>query len=186
MSPLNDRHLVGAERAGHERLEQCAEPRRVLRHLEHCAIAGGQRCGERRHREVQRVVPGHDDADDAERLAQQTRAAREAPPGDGAAFGAHPAAEVSPRECDAVEAGELLEQLGFLRGTHAEVGCDRVADGGGILAQHAREAREAVAPLARRRVGINGERAALQLQRLRELRRVGRKAGRFLCRGHRG
>ncbi len=56
-------------------------------------------------------------------------------------------AQVSPRICDAVEARELLEQLGFLRGTHAEVGGDRVADSGGVLAQHAREPREALAPL---------------------------------------
>ena len=183
---VDDDDLVRLERPRHQRLEERAEPRRVLRHLEHRAVAGGESTGQRRYREIQRVVPRHDDADDAERLAQQARAARQAPPGDGAAFRAHPAAQVAPRVRDAVEAGELLEQLGFLRGAHAEVGGNRVADPGCILAQHARESRESLAPFGCGGMGVHRERAALQLQSLRELRRMGREAGRFLCRGHRG
>ena len=87
---------------------------------------------------------------------------------------------------DALEARELLEQLGLVRGPQPEVGGYGVADSGGIPAQHAREARQALAALGRRGVGIDGERATLKLERLRELRRSGREARRFLCRGHRG
>ncbi len=87
---------------------------------------------------------------------------------------------------DAVEAGELLEQFGLFRGTHAEIGGDSIADCGGILAQHAREAAEALPPYGRRGMSIHRKCTALQIQRLRELCGMGREAGRYLCRGHRG
>ena len=63
--------LVGVEMRVHQLGEQRREARRVLAHLDHCAVAGGQGVDQRADGQEQRVVPRHDDADHAQRLRPQ-------------------------------------------------------------------------------------------------------------------
>jgi hypothetical protein len=65
---LDDRQLVLGEVLADQLGEQRRGMRRHLGHLDQRPIAGGQRCGERRDGEENRVVPGDDDAHGAERL----------------------------------------------------------------------------------------------------------------------
>ena len=70
------RDFVLGEGLGDQRSQQLAGRRRDLRRLDHRAIAGGERRRERHQRERERVVPRRDDADDAERLRLDVRAAQ--------------------------------------------------------------------------------------------------------------
>ena len=58
--------------------QQRGRPRRQFARLDHHAIAGGERADRRRQRELQRIIPRRDDADDAERLRDQAVPARAA------------------------------------------------------------------------------------------------------------
>ena len=102
--------------------EELAGGRRRLGHLHQHAVAGGERRDHRAHGEVDRVVPGHDDADDAQRLEHDARAAGQEPE-----VGARAAAASSSRRRGGARggrpstSGEDLQQLRLVRRAAAEV-----------------------------------------------------------------
>src|SRR6185295_5263291 len=96
--------------------------------------------------EIQRIVPRRDDADDAEWLAQDAGASRQAPPGDGTPLGTHPAAQVTACMGNAFEAREDLEQLRFLAGAESEIRGNGISNRGGVLPQQPLETHEAIPP----------------------------------------
>ena len=84
-SPFTTHTSSRANDFADERRQQRTGRGRELRHLDHCPVAGGERADERAGGQVDRVVPGHDDAHDAERLGEdaardpaETRARRRA------------------------------------------------------------------------------------------------------------
>ena len=117
-------HVVGMEIARHQRGEQGRETRGEFAHLQHHAVARGQRIDQRPHGEVQRVIPRHDDAHHAPRLRPQLDARGQEQYAGQTASWRHPAPSVAQRMADRREAGEQLQQVGFLRWPAAEIGVD--------------------------------------------------------------
>ena len=64
----HDAHQVLGEDLGQQRLEQLTGGRRGLAELEHHSVTGRQCPNQRADGQVKRVVPRHDDADDAQWL----------------------------------------------------------------------------------------------------------------------
>ena len=128
-------HFVGLEILRHLLGEQCREAWRELAHLHHRAVAGDQRVDQRADRQVQRIVPRHDDADHAARLRPQLGARRQEQPVGQAPARLHPAPAVGQRMADRREAGEELQQLGLFARATAEIGMDGLDHALAILAQ---------------------------------------------------
>jgi hypothetical protein len=146
-------HLVVAEVLRGLFGEQRREARRVLAHLDHHAVAGGQRIHQRAHREIERVVPRHHDADHAARLRQQRGARGQEQPVGQRAPRLHPAAAVAQRVAHRGQAGEDFQQVGLFRRAPAEVGIDGHGEGLALLAQHRLERAQATrahAPVGQR------------------------------------
>ena len=70
----DDIDAVAVERRVNHLPQQRRARGRVLRGLDHHAVAGGEHLDERTHRQVEREVPRHDVADDALRLGLHVRA----------------------------------------------------------------------------------------------------------------
>jgi len=147
LGPAGDHgHLVRAEVVGHQLAEQRGECRRVLGELDHRAVAGDQRACQRADRKPERVVPGNDDADHADRAGHDVSPGRQEPLRDPHAAGTHPAPAVAQRGADLGEAGKDLGDLGLEAGPAAEVGVDRLLDGGLVLHDQAAQPLQPVAP----------------------------------------
>ena len=94
--------------------QQRRRRRGQLRRLQQHAVAGGQRADRRRERELDRVVPRADDADHAQRLAQDAATTRAA----GAA--------VSPRAACCIHCRRWLSARARLGGDEEELGQPRL------------------------------------------------------------
>jgi hypothetical protein len=145
---VDDREHLRREALGHEAREQLAGGGRRLGHLHQAAVAGGERRDQRAGGEVDRIVPGHHDADDAERLGHHARGPGLEPEAGGGTPRAHPAREVAARVADRFERGEDFEQLGLGAGAPAEVAIDRRGEGIGVVAQQRFEPAERLQALA--------------------------------------
>ncbi len=141
----DDRHLVGGEMLGDQALQQLGEARRQFRRLQHGAVAGRQRVGQRRQRQDQRIVPGRHDADDAERLVAHPGPARLEGDVDAAALRLHPSGERFGGVADGVEGRADLQELGLGLRALAEIGGDRRGEGIDIADDQPAQTRERVA-----------------------------------------
>ena len=141
--------------------EEAAERARVRRHLDHAAIAGGERARERADRQEERVVPRRHDPDEPLRLRDHAVRAGREQDRDVAALRLHPLAELLPRVADAVDRGEDLEQLRLLGAAAAEVGVDRLGDRVDVLDEDALELVEVLPALLVARVRVAKVRRAL-------------------------
>lgn len=167
---------ITASSAGSKRSWMRREGRRFRgstpRAYDQDAISRGDGAGERAEREVERIIPGNDDAGDAEGLGAEFGSTGLEPEGDRATFGSHPTAEVAAGVLQCIEAGEQFEELSLVAGTIAEI----AGDGAGEeIAFGADEGFEGGEP-AFACVGV-GERVAGRT------RFVGRRTGRAEGRG---
>ena len=124
-------------------------------------MAGREGRDERADGEQERVVPGNDDARDAEGLLEDAGPARKEPKSGRTAFGPHPAVQVPSRMADRLEGGKDLEQPGFVPRPMAEVTSDGVRDLVDMGFEHRFETRQPFAPACRRGHRVPGEGPAL-------------------------
>ena len=129
-------HVILGEGLADQFLEQFAGARRGLAHLDHHPVAGGQRRQHRADGQIQRVVPGHDNAHHAQRLVFHPHLARPLGGADLALGGLHPFAQMLGVVLDAFHAGEHFRQLGLVGGAVAEVGVQRLHPGVHVVQQH--------------------------------------------------
>ena len=66
-----DENFGGVELGRYQLSQQRGESRHQFARLDHHAVARGKRPDGGRQRELKRIIPGRDDADDAERLRDQ-------------------------------------------------------------------------------------------------------------------
>ncbi len=120
-----DDKLRRRERARDQLSQQFGEAWRQLAGLDHDEVAGGNRADRRRQGQLQRVIPGRDDADDAERLRDQAIAGRPELQRGGDAPRRHPAGKLLHRVLDLGEQEQRLGDRGLDAGAMAEIGGDR-------------------------------------------------------------
>lgn len=118
----DDRDLVGWERVSQQAGEEGRGRRSVLGGLEHHPVAGRQGGPEWGEREIDRIVPGRDDADYAERLVDDLGAARQEVEGDGTALRLHPGCEMAGRVLDPRDGGEQVGEQRLVPRSVPEVG----------------------------------------------------------------
>ncbi len=159
------RHLLAGEKPGQELGDEFRGARRELRGLQHDAVARGERGDQRHHRQLEGIIPRADDADDAERLAENPRATRPELETDRDALRPHPAREMARGVADAGERREDLREQALMARAVAEIGGDRCRDLIGVLPDRRLEAGEIGAALGQRRRAGGKKRLALALQR---------------------
>ena len=120
--------------------------RRQLRRLDHHPVARGQRGQRRIHRQVVRVVPGRDDADHAERLAQELVAGRQKMQRCWHAARLHPAAQMTQGMAHTRLDGKDIGQQAFLARALAEILRNRLHQFIGIALRHRQQALQPVTP----------------------------------------
>ena len=120
---VEEAQLLGREVGRHLLDQERGQVARVLAHLDHRAVAGGEHVGQWDQAQVQREVPRHDDAHDAQRLRDHAVAgADEVAQVHRAALRAHPLAQRADDVRDAVHRGK---DLGQQRLVHASGGRSR-------------------------------------------------------------
>jgi hypothetical protein len=132
-------------------LEQCREPRRQLARLDHHPVAGGERADRGRKRELQRVVPGRDDADHPEWLRDQAvfrgpelQRGRDAPR-------RHPPLQVPGGVLDFGEQEQRLGDRRLDRRSVAEIGGDRLCEAGLVIGDRRAQPLQPIQTLIERR-----------------------------------
>jgi hypothetical protein len=169
---VHDPDLVRSEVLPDERLEERAGRRRELGHFEHRAITRGQRADERADREVDGIVPRHDDSHDAERLGNHLGPARQEPERDRAPLRPHPTAEAAARVLRCLQARKDLQQARLVVRAMPEVARNRARDRLDVRAQQPLECGQSA--LARRGVRKRraSERFALRIECALEMIRL--------------
>ena len=162
---VEELQLLG-RKVGRDALDQ--QPRqvaRVLAHLDHGAVAGGEDGRQRHQAQVDRKVPRHDHADHAQRLRDHPVArAEEGAQVHAAALRLHPAAQVPGGVVDAVHGRHDLGQQRLVARAVAVVGADRVAQRVLVLAHEALQRAQIGQALGQRRHGVGEIGLALQGQ----------------------
>ncbi len=120
----NHRHIFLGKMLADQVGQQLARARREFGHLDQCAVARREGRRKRRHGQQQRVIPGHDDADDAQRLRNDARPPGAEPDGSRAAPRFHPGTGVSAGMTNRLKTGEQFQQAGFVRRSMTEIGID--------------------------------------------------------------
>lgn len=146
--------LVGGKVLAGQSGEQRRESRRQFGRLDQHAVTGGQGCRDRCDGELEGVVPGRDDADDAKRLRQQAISAGQERQGGGDTTLPHPAAKMGKRVADAGAHDEQFGKAGLMRRAAAEVGVDRRADFRLMLFGERQQAFQALLSYAKVRKGL--------------------------------
>jgi len=161
---VDDAQFGRVEALRHDTGKQCTQSGRELGHLHDDAVARRERGNHRSHRQRQRVVPRHDDADHSLRLVTDPGPSRQAPPGDAAPRRSHPPAQPRARVANALDADELLEEQGLLRRAMAEVARDGFRDLCLVPAKRPLEAFESITARRQRRVRLGHEGRPLQFE----------------------
>ncbi len=167
--------------------QELGQPARILRHLDHRPVAGGENADERRKAQQKRIVPGNDDADHAERLGHEPIArAEEHQQIDAPPARLHPAFQALRGVVDSVQNQEHLAEQRLELAAIAVVSVDRCDDRRLVVLDETRERLEVGDPLVIGRLGrlqiggaLGGE-AGLELGRHGD---VGRDEGRRVHRG---
>ncbi len=116
------RDLIGGKQAGKQIGQKVGRARRQLGRLEHDAIAGRERRDKRHDRKIERIVPGTDDADDADWLIENAGRGRCQFQPDGYPLRLHPAGKMAQRIADRRLRWEHFAEFGFVSRTIAEIG----------------------------------------------------------------
>jgi len=162
-------HQVFGEDLRQQGLEQFAGGRGRFAEFEHHPVARGQRAHQWPDGQVQRVVPGHDHPDHAQRLVDDF--GRGGLEGDAysAAGRFHPATEVFARIVNAMQAGHQFGEQGFVGAAMAEVLADRIDQRLAFVAEHFAQGLEPLLALRGRRHRVGGIGAALGVEQALEL-----------------
>jgi hypothetical protein len=172
------RELVLREELAHDADHELGRPGREFGRLDHHAIACRERAERRQHRQLVRIVPRRDHADDAERLRQQPVVTRSILEVGRDPLRSHPAADVPQRMLDRFVDGKEVGDQCFVRRAMTEVGGDRIDDVGRMAFRHSREARKPVAADRERRRHVRARRRSHPLECLPQRQhRGGRKDG---------
>ncbi len=161
-----DRDLVFGKTFGQHLRQQLGRARRQLRHLDHHAVAGGQRGDQRAHRQVQREVPRADDADHALGLVVDAHAVAQEQQLGGTLARLHPAAQRMQRMVDLEHRAQHFGELGLGRRAAAEIGADCRDDLVLVALQQRAQRRQLGLALGQRGVGMLQERLALAFEHL--------------------
>jgi hypothetical protein len=108
--------------------QQRGKVRRELARLDDDQVAGGDGADRGRERQLQRIIPGRDDADDAERLRHQPIARGQELQRSRHALRRHPAFQMFCRVPDLGEHHHRLGDIGFDRRAVAEIGRDSLPE----------------------------------------------------------
>ena len=150
-SAEDGRHLLSRKQAGQELGQEIRRARRQLRWLEHHPIAGRKRRDQRHDRQIERIVPRTDDADDADRLIEDAGAGRHQLKPDRNALGPHPASEVTERVADRRLCRDDFAEFGLIARPIAKVGRNGRRQTISVVADRFTEPLERGAPLLERR-----------------------------------
>ncbi len=150
-----DEQLSGIELLGNGLLQECRKVRHQFARLDDDTVAGGDRADRGRQRELQRIIPGRDDADHAERLRDQPVARGQELQRGRHALRRHPGLQVFCRMPDLGEHQHRLGDIGLHRRAVAEIGRDRLPEALLVLADNSAQPRQPVEALGqiRRRLG---------------------------------
>ena len=160
----HDRAFVGGEAACDQLLEQRRKARRELAGFDQHAVAGSQRGDRRAERQLQRVVPGTDDARHAQRLRHDPARARQGVQGRGDAARLHPAPQVLARMRDGAQHHDGFGDGGFMPRALAEVGRDRFGDRVFVGGHEKAQPRQPVEPYGAAGEAVPGERQPLRFE----------------------
>ncbi len=141
---VRDRDLAFGEMQGGKAFEKGSRSRGRFRHLHHGAVAGREGGDQGTYRQIERVIPGHDDAHHPERLGHHCRRAGLEPETGGPAFRPHPATQMAARVADALQGRKDLEQLRFVAGPVSEVARDGFRPFAGVFPHQGFEAAKAL------------------------------------------
>ena len=167
------RDLIGRKQTGEQIGQKVGRARRQLGRLEHDAIAGRERRDKRHDREVERIVPRTDDADDADRLIKNAGRRRRQFQPDGYPLRPHPAGKMAQRVADRRLRRKDFAEFGFVARTIAEIGRDRRGQPIVAAADRVAEFLQIGAPLLQRRRSGAQERRPLRVENAAHARHAG-------------
>ena len=154
--PSTVRATSGPRAASSQRRQLVGRPRRHLGGLQRDAVAGGERADEGREAELDRVVPGREDADDAERLRHEPRPARPERQVDSDGPRAGPAAQAAARVPGRVGDDQDLGEQRLLSRPPAEIGVEGAHEALAPLDQEAAERSQQPLALVERQPSGSG------------------------------
>ncbi|MCY1434340.1 hypothetical protein D9M71_503990 [compost metagenome] len=157
-------HLVFVEYLGEHLLQHLTAVWRIFRHFDHCPVAGRQGCHQRAQGQVQREVPGADDAHHTLGLVLDPGLVAEKQQFGLAPLGFHPAPQMGDGVACLQYGAEHFDLAGFECRAAAEIGFKGGDNALLITAQHGDQAFEVVQSTAQRGVRLNVEGLALTLQ----------------------
>ncbi len=146
-----DDHFGRVEFRRDHLFQQRREPRRQLARLDHHPVAGGERPDRRRQRELERIIPGRDDADDAERLRDQVVFRRPELQRGRNAPRRHPCLQVLGGVLDLREQKQRFGDRGLDCRAVAEIGQDRLLEACLVLGDRRAQPLQQVQTLIQRR-----------------------------------
>ncbi len=144
-----DEQLGRIESRGDRLLQQRRKMRGQLARLDENAVAGGERADRGRQRELERIIPGRDDADDTERLRHQPVAGRQELQRGRDPLRRHPALQVLCRMPDLGEQQHRLGDGGLDRRTVTEIGRDCLPKTLFVVGDDAAQPRQPVEPFGK-------------------------------------
>ncbi len=146
-----DHHFAGVEFGRDQLLQQRGKPRHQFARLDHHPVARGDRAHRRRQGQLQRIIPGRDDADDAERLRDQPVFGRHELHCGGDAPRRHPFLQVFGGVLDFAEHEHRFREQGLGGTTMAEIGRDCRLETGLVVGDDRTQPRQPVETLLERR-----------------------------------
>ena len=164
----DDGKLLRREVLGHQFGQQLRRVRRVLAGLEQHAVARRQRGGRRPQGQLQRVVPGADDAHHAQRLAQHVGARGQQVQGGAHAARAAPARQVAAQIRQHAVEHQCVGQLRQASAAQAEVLPHGLRQPAFVVAPHRRQALQAALPQGQRHVDLAPRGLLLALEQVHQ------------------
>ena len=149
-----DDHFGGVEFGRDHLFQQRGKPRHQFARLDHHPVARGDRAHRRRQRQLQRIIPGRDDADDAERLRDQPVFGRHELQRGGDAPRRHPFLQVLGGVLDFAEHEHRFREQGLDAAAMAEIRRDRRFETGLVVGDDRAQPRQPVETLLERRRGL--------------------------------
>ena len=163
--------LSGWKQAGQKFGQKIRRARREFRRLQHHPIAGGQRRDQRHDREVERIIPWADDADDAHRLIKNAGGGRHQLKPDRNPLRLHPTRQMAQRVADRRLHRNDLAKLGLVTRAIAEIRRDRFGKTADVTSDRFVEPGQIGAPF------LQGWRARAQERRPLRIKDVAHRCG---------
>ena len=160
------RDLFGGKQAAEELGEELRGARRELGGFQHHPVAGRERGDQRHDRQLERVIPRADDADDADRLMENAGAGGHEFEAHRDALGRRPTRQMPDRVADRRERRPHVGEQRLVARAVAEVAGDLQCDPLGVVLDRPTQSSQVGAALLKRRRPRLEERLALPRQDL--------------------